>query len=132
MKVRSQIHMLTVVAGRLEGDHANPKLVADLRKAAEDLAAKRAQGRTHDDNEQRRIERQRNLFTMLTPGRTTDNLEQAMLQRAYDLLWDGDCMGCDALLEFVPENASTEMLNAWMDDQDGKHPKSRWYGDERA
>ena len=37
---------------------------------------------------------------MLPSCNATDRLKEAMLQRAYDLLWDGDCMGADALAAF--------------------------------
>lgn len=49
------------------------------------------------------------------------------LQRAYDLLCDMDCEGCDTITEKLPEHRVKAMLDAWMDDQDDKLPKSRWY-----
>lgn len=131
-KTRSLVHMLTIAAARLEQDHANPKLIEALRGAAKEYAGRRAEGRTWSDAEQRRVDRQRNLFTILIPCPQKDALRDAMLQRAYDLLWDGDAMGCDAILEFVPGAAAEQMLAAWVADQDGKKPPSQWYSGKAA
>ena len=49
---------------------------------------------------------------MLPSSNSTDRLKEAMLQRAYDLLWDGDTDGCDALIEFLPSDDVTKMLDA--------------------
>jgi hypothetical protein len=121
--------MLTVAAARLEADHSNPKLIADLRAAAKQAAERHADGRGYDrDEEQRRIERQRTLFHALPSSSATDRLRDAMAQRAYDLMWDGDCLACDALIEFLPSDLATQMFEAWLNDQDGKNPKSKWHG----
>jgi hypothetical protein len=108
-----------VAAARLEADHANPKLVADLRDAFE----------TASPEEIKRVERQRTLFNVLPDSAAVTKLKDAMLQRAYDLLWDGDCAGCDALTEFLPSIDVDQMLNAWRDDQDeqSQKPKSKWH-----
>ena len=131
MRSRSQIHLLTVAAARLEEDHANPKLIADLREAAGFKAKKRARAETLNDHDaaedNKRIERQRTLFNTLPDSERVAALRKAMLQRAYDLLWDGDCMGCDALTEFLPSADVEKMLDAWQDDQFDK-AKSKWYG----
>lgn len=124
---RSQIHMLSVAAARLESDHANPKLVADLRAAAKLLSEARAAGRGWTDEDEKRVARQRNLFTMLPDTRATDQLKEAMLQRCYDLMWDGNCIGCDALAEFLPESDVTRMFNAWENDQDGNNTRTAFY-----
>lgn len=49
------------------------------------------------------------------------------LQRAYDLLWEGDCEGCDKLTAKVPAAQAKEMLDAWLDDQFDAEPISKWY-----
>lgn len=51
------------------------------------------------------------------------------LQRAYDVLWDGDGEGCDAITAKLPDKEVRAMLDAWMDDYcDDKTPKSKWHG----
>lgn len=133
MRRRSQIHMLAVAAARLESDHANPKLIADLQAAAHHLATARADGRGHDDEEERRIERQRTLFTMLPDIGATERLRLAMQQRAYDLMWDGATSACDALAEFLPEHEIDRMFDAWEQDQmPGDHPRSEFYEGKAA
>lgn len=124
---RSRVHMLTVAAARLEGDRANPALITALRAAAKETADARAQGRNYDERERKRIDRQRTLFGAVLNGPAKDALRTAMLQRAYDLLWDGDCSGCDALMEFLPSTDVEQMLSAWEADQLGKAPRSIWY-----
>jgi len=52
---------------------------------------------------------------------------EAELQRAYDLLWDGDGEACDAITAKLPDKDVIAMLDAWSDDQDGKEPKSKWH-----
>jgi hypothetical protein len=53
---------------------------------------------------------------------------EAELQRAYDLLWDGDCEGCDEITAKLPTKDVSAMLDAWMDDQDPKNTvKSKWH-----
>lgn len=128
---RSRAHMLSVAAARLEAEHANPKLIADLREAAKAAARVRAEGRLDNmsDADERRIERQRTLFAMLPDNMAVDRLRSAMLQRAYDLMWDGDCSGCDALAEFLPSAEADRMFDAWERDQaPGDQPRSEFYG----
>lgn len=129
MTGRSRIHMLTVAAARLESDHANPKLVADLRTAAKEAASARAEGRGYTTDDEQRIERHRTLFTMLGSSNAIDRLKEAMMQRAYDLMWDGDCSGCDALAEFLPSKDVDKMFDAWESDQfpEKDKPRSRFY-----
>lgn len=129
MTARSLIHMLTVAAARLEQDHANPILIGGLRDMAKLLAERKACGQTNSETEERRIARQRNKFTFLPPSEAKDVLMRAMIQRAYDLLWDGDTAGCDAILEFVPSDAAVSMLNDWSDDvaKHGDVVRSKWY-----
>lgn len=52
---------------------------------------------------------------------------ETKLQKAYDLLCDGDGEGCDAITAVLPVDNVKEMLDAWLDDQDGRLPRSRWY-----
>lgn len=78
--------------------------------------------------EERRIANQRNLFTFLPVVPAVESLKTAMLQRAYDLLTDGDAEACDAITEFLPSRDVEEMLDAWLDDQAERAVKSRWYG----
>lgn len=125
---RSQIHMLRVWAMRLEETSAPAKLVETLRQQAQELEARQADGRTHDAVEERRIDRQRTLFNMLPSCDAADRLREAMAQRAYDLMWNGDGLATDALLEFLPSDTATAVLNAWDNDQDGNEPRSRYYG----
>lgn len=77
--------------------------------------------------EEKRIANQRNLFTFLPVMAAVESLKAAMLQRAYDLLSDGDAEACDAITEFLPSRDVGEMLDAWLDDQDEGATKSRWY-----
>lgn len=81
------------------------------------------------DRDEKRIANQRNLFTFLPPGPSVERLKEGMLQRAYDLLWNGAAEECDAILEFLPSRDAEAMLDAWSDDQDERPGvgKSRWY-----
>lgn len=126
---RSRVHMLTVAAARCEAEYANPKLIADLRAAAKQEATARAEGRGWGADEEKRVERQRTLFNALPSSSATDRLRDAIAQRAYDLMWDGDPIACDALLEFLPSELATEILDAWESDQEGKKPKTKWHGE---
>lgn len=126
MKNRSAIHMLRVTAMRFQ-DRAPEPMVKALRSFAQELEARRTDGRTASLEEDKRVERQRTLFAMLPSTNATDRLREAVMQRAYDLLWDGDGQGCDALLEFLPSKSADEILNAWDNDQDGNEPKSKWH-----
>jgi hypothetical protein len=119
--------MLTVAAARLEQDHGNAKLIEDLRAAAKAHAKNKAEGRLQAD-EEKRIGKQRTLTAMLPDTRSVDALKAAMLQRAYDLLWDGDWSACDAIIEFLPSADVEKMLNAYDQDQDPKRAeKSQFY-----
>lgn len=127
---RSRIHMLNVAAARLEQSYANAKLIADLREAAKVEAQRRADGMRDDDelSQTRRIERQRTLIAMLPDIGATDRLKSAILQRAYDCMWDGDTAGCDALIEFLPSAEVEKMFSAWESDQMvGDHERSPFY-----
>lgn len=127
MKNRSRIHMLTVAAARLERDGANPILVGDLKKAAQHHATRKADGAGWTEDDEMRVERQRGLFGMLPSLNAVDRLKEALMQRAYDLLWDGNCDGCDAILEFLPSKDAEIVLSAFGNDQDGKQPSSRFH-----
>lgn len=124
---RSRIHMLSVAAARIEQDNGNPKLTADLREAAKLEAARRADGRDYHEGEGRRIGRQRTRMAMVPDSRAKDSLMEAMLQRAYDLIWDGDFLACDALCEFLPSASVEKMFAAWASDQEGKMPHSAFH-----
>lgn len=126
---RSLVHLLNVFAERLETDHGPKEAVEAIRLFAKDRTIRRAEHRDWSAEEEKRCERQRTLFAMLPSCNATDRLKEAMLQRAYDLLWDGDCMGADALMEFLPSKDVEAMLSAWTDDwsDSDKAQKSRWY-----
>lgn len=124
---RSLVHMLNTFAMRLEIDHGPKEAVKAIQLLAHDRTIRRAEHRDETAADEKRQSRHRNLFTMLPDCHSVDALKDAMLQRAYDLLWDGDALGCDAILEFVPSDEVDVLLGAWSDDQDGKDPKSKWY-----
>ena len=124
---RSRIHLLRVLAMRMVDTGAPEKLIEVIRKAAEELEARQADGRTASLEEEKRIERQRTLFTMLPVSDAVDRLRQAMKQRAYDLMWDGDASATDAILEFLPARDADQVLNAWENDQDDDNPKSAFH-----
>lgn len=128
MKRRSRVHMLSVAAARLESDYANPKLVKDLREAASAEANKLAEGRGYTSEDETRIERQRTLFAVLPSCNAVDRLKAAMMQRAYDLMWDGKCTECDAILEFLPSADAEKVLSAWDNDIDPNKERTPFYG----
>jgi predicted transcriptional regulator len=64
---------------------------------------------------------------MLPNYAACDRLKAAMLQRAYDLMCDGDATAADAIAEFLPARDADAMFDAWLDDQDDGRPKSRFY-----
>lgn len=49
------------------------------------------------------------------------------LQRAYDVLWEGDGEGCDAITAPLPDQMVIAMLDAWQDDQMEQQPLSGWH-----
>ena len=126
MRNRSQIHLLRVLAARFELD-APQAVTKAIRNYAEELEDRRLDGRDFNAAEKKRVEHQRTLFNFLPDSNATDRLREAMMQRAYDLIWDGDGMGCDALLEFLPSDSAEEILNAWENDLDEEAPKSRFH-----
>lgn len=125
--MRSQSHMLLVAAARLEAEYGNPKLIADLREAAGAAARKRAEGRDHSPEDQKRIDRQRTLMAQNTNGPAKAALLDAMQRRAYDLMWDGHTEACDAVTEWLPSDMVNQMFDAWENDQDSKNPRSKFY-----
>lgn len=125
---RSLVHLLNVFATRLEIDNGPKPAVEAIKLFAKDRTIRRAEGRDGKEHE-KRIERQRTLFAMLPSSNATDRLRAAMLQRSYDLLWDGDCSGCDAILEFVPSKDADKMLACWSSDFDGDEPRSSFYAE---
>lgn len=128
MRSRSLVHLLHVFADRLEIDHGPKDAVAAIRLFAKDRTIRRAEHRDWNAQEEKRVERQRTLFAMLPSTDATDRLKEAMLQRAYDLLWDGDALGADAIVEFLPSKEVALMLNCWSEDCDDRDgPKSKWH-----
>jgi len=125
---RSLVHMLNVFAERLETNHGPKPAVEAIRLFAKDLTIRRAEHRDWNAEEEKRREHQRTLFAMLPSCNATDRLKVAMLQRAYDLLWDGDALGCDAILEFLPSEDAKALLDAWSSDWADEAPKSKWHG----
>lgn len=57
-----------------------------------------------------------------------DRLRAAMRQRIYDLMWDGDSLGADAIAEFIPSSDADEAFAAWEHDIEGKQPLTAYYG----
>lgn len=129
MRSRSLVHLLSVFATRLEIDHAPADAIKAIQLFARDRTIRAAEHRNWNAEEEKRQERQRTLFAMLPSCNAVDRLKEAMLQRAYDLLWDGDGLGCDALIEFLPSKDVDRMLDAWSADfeSDGNDPRSRFY-----
>jgi len=127
---RSRVHLFRVAAARLESDHANPKLVADLKEAAKGEAKRTAEGKGWSPDDVKRVERQRTLFAQLPAYSACDRLKEAMMQRVYDLMWDGDTNGADALAEFLPSADADAVFDAWQSDSMtiGDAPRSRFYG----
>lgn len=130
MRSRSLVHLLNVFATRLEIDNGPKDAVKAIRLFATDRTIRRAEHRDHTDEDDKRTDRHRTLFAMLPSCNASDRLKTAMLQRAYDLLWDGDCLGSDALTEFLPSKDVDRMFACWSDDQDGKQPPSIFYGNQ--
>lgn len=127
MKHRSRIHLMQVAAARLKEDRANPELVSALLQEAARLASKKAQGEGWTPQDEKRVERQRTAFTMMPSCNAVDRFKEVMMQRAYDLLWDGFATECDALLEFLPSKDADAVLDAWDNDQNEKNARSRFY-----
>jgi len=120
--------MLNVFAERMEDSGAPKDAIAAVKLFAKDATARRSEHRDWSSEEERRCERQRTLFALLPDCHATDRLKEAMLQRAYDLLWDGDALGCDALIEFLPSVDVERLLGNWSSDFEGEEPKSKYYG----
>ena len=133
MRSRSQIHMLVVAAARVAEAGGDPEMVKALRAAAGLSARKKARGEDggdHDAAERtKQTERHRTLFNVLPDSREKTRLEEAMLQFAYDLMWEGNCAGVDSITEFLPSDDVKAMFGAWEQDMFGDKPKSKWYGD---
>lgn len=126
---RSALHAIFMAAARIEGRYGDEKQVKALNQVAKDIADSRAEGRNVRP-EQKRIEHQRTLFNMLPSSTATDRLKQAMLQRVYDLMWDGDARGADAIAEFLPSAEADGVMDAWFtdfDEQATDTKKSKWH-----
>ena len=130
---RSRIHLLTVLAQRLEDDYFDKAAVKTLRDAVKVYAGRRADGATGYDlhEEAVRVERQRTAMAIVPDSYALSRLKDVMLQRAYDLLYDGDWTGCDAIAEFLPDDMVKAMLDAWENDIEADSAKSKFYCGER-
>lgn len=125
---RSLCHLFTVAAARLQTTGGDPVMAKALKKAGDWEAILKAESRNGFwQREQKRIDRQRTLFAMIVTSEAKSAFQRAMLQRAYDLLCDGDATACDALCEFLPSIEVDAMLSAWSQDQDAGKPLSKWY-----
>lgn len=124
--------ILNLAAECLQADHRNPKLIEDMRTLAAEMK-KDGRGQ-YSEEDQKRVDRQRTRFNMLPTGGEKERLKKAMLQRAYDLIWDGDTEGCDALLEFLPSDDVGKLLDTWSADIEIKSDDQRspWYHAEHA
>lgn len=127
---RSRVHMLAVAASRLEQTGSNPKLISDIRAAARFQAERHQEGSAYTDDDQRRIGKQRTLMAMMPDTRAKDDLMTAMIQRAYDLMWEGLSLEADALMEFLPSALVEKMLDAWEKDQLDRMAPSDFYKGE--
>lgn len=126
--IRARAFILGLAAECLQQDFRNPKLIEDVRNIASEM--KRDGRGCYSEDDQRRIDQQRTLFNMLPTCSQRTKLKEAMCQRAYDKLWDGDTEGCDALLEFLPSDDVTAILDAWGRDVDpnmSEKDRSAWY-----
>lgn len=133
---RSIVHLLNTFATRMEIDHAPKDAVKAMQLFARDRTIARAESRDIRGDQRRheeikRIERQRTMFAMVPDTASATRLKEAMLQRAYDCLWDGDPTACDALLEFLPEKDAEKLLDAWSNDFEANGERSRWYGGQK-
>lgn len=128
--MRSRVHMLQIAAARLEQDGGNKLLIEHLREAAKEASGFKAQNKgakAELEEEEKRIGGRRTLMAMVPDSRAKDTLISGMLQRAYDLMWDGRCTECDAILDFLPSKEVERMFDAWERDQEGKEPRSTFY-----
>jgi hypothetical protein len=125
MKPTPEHTIKTLIACYEKLTNPNHDLIEEAHRVARTLDRRRFDKWLADDT--RRQERQRTLFAMLPSCNAVDRLKEKMLQRAYDLLWDGDANGCDALIEFLPSKDVQEMFDAWDHDQSGGKPPSRFY-----
>lgn len=128
--------MLNAFATRLDVDNAPKDAVKAMQLFARDRTIARVEKRDFRGNqrrleEQQRIERQRTLFAMVPDTSSLTRLKEAMLQRAYDCMWDGDPASCDALLEFLPEKDADKLLDAWSNDWEAEGERSHWYGGQK-
>lgn len=99
---------LDIAAARLDEAGANLALVKDVR----DLAARfRLVPERTAESEQVRVERQRTLMACVFDSRGKDRLQQAMFDRAADLIGAGELNAADALLEFLPSPQAERLLD---------------------
>lgn len=126
--MRSRVHMLRVAAARLEEfSGGNPKLIADLRAAAEAEEQRISFGPADLDEDAARIDALRTAFHAIPNGGAKTAFMRAMLQQAYEHMWNGNTMAVDALTDFLPSIEVEEMFQAWENDDTGKEPKSKYW-----
>lgn len=131
---RARLHTLAVAIGRLEEDCASAELIKAMRDILDKEIERTASGREWREigpAEEKRIAHQRNLFTYLTPGTHKDRLLAAMRQRIYDLMWNGDGHGADAIAEFLPSADADKAFEAWEHDWSEDPNKTEFYGHGR-
>ena len=114
-------HILDVALALLkERPRTNPLVLDGLAKIA---AEYKGRERVFDACQEReRVKQQRKLFAALPTlgpdGVAAEALKQAMIDRAWRLLDEGEVTACDVLLEFVPEEEADKMLHEYFPDDD--------------
>lgn len=97
----------------------DPLLIEAMEKIAQEYKGRDKTFDAHADR--KRIAAQRAIFASLPEfgpsGIAVDALKTAIIDRAWRLLDRGDCDACDALLEFVPEDDATKMLDEYFKEE---------------
>ena len=85
------------------------------------------EARKREQKELERVQAKLEAVIRFEPSRSV--IVTTMLQRAYDLLWEGNCQGCDAITDFLPKRMVRRMLDTWCEDQfeDDPAKRSSWY-----
>lgn len=74
------------------------------------------------EGERQRVALQRSYFDDLPPSKAKDDLMEALLARAWDLLSLGEACAADQILEFVPAGAADALLARFFRDEDLPNP----------
>lgn len=127
---RSHVLLLTLAAARAEAQREPKEIVKALQAAAESRAKAQAEGRNHSAEDEKRVERQRTMFAMVGDSHAKSVLLKAMLQQAYDHMWNAETAAVDALTEWLPSDDVDRMFRAWGNDIDPKNPRSIFYGEK--